>query len=507
MQQEATSLFQRYLNDPRSLPSLPEIAAGDGYQAQWIGPDGRVRLLYGGDTPLPIGRSDRRLAGTAQPGILVARTVNVNGNPTRVLTASLGPPLGGALQVAQSLAETEHALAILRAILLVVTLAGIGVAVGLGLLVARATLRPVKRLTAAAEHVAATQDLSATIEEEGDDELTRLAHSFNAMLQALDVSRQQQAQLVADAGHELRTPLTSLRTNIEVLMRAQQLPESERAELLSDVRGQLEELTTLVGDVVELARQDEQSAEPIDVRFDIIVERALERAQRRAPSLSFVTTIDEGLVRAQPALLERAVLNVLDNAIKWSPPGGPIEVRLTASPPPPAGDQLPGSFPSYHEAPAHQDQRWWRLEVRDHGPGISPEDRPHVFDRFYRAPTARALPGSGLGLAIVWRVVTTSGGRVWVEAPEGGGTLLHIELPVVEPELTGEVAPPSDGWVAADAASWPPPEGQATPLEAPLDAPVDAPPAPPAPPVPPAAPADGPADPSWDQPASGRHRS
>lgn len=466
--QELQKLYG-HLDNPGAIPL---IASHDGqYQAQLLGPDGQVLVpAYPG--PLPVGSIGHRMASTRLQGAANIRTVDVGGSPVRLLTFSLGSG-DGALQVAAPFSDAEHALATLQAILIVVTLAGIALAVGLGLIVARATLRPVERLTKAAEHVAATQDLGATIEVEGADELGRLAYSFNAMLGALDQSRQQQAQLVADAGHELRTPLTSLRTNIEVLMRAQQLPENERVDLLSDVHGQLEELTTLVGDLVELARHDEQAPEPIDVRLDIIVERALERARRRAPSLTFVTSIDEGLVRAQPALLERAVLNVLDNAVKWSPPGGPIEVRLSA------GDRLaaeglPGSFPTYQRSSTTGTRRW-SLDVRDHGPGIAAEDLPHVFDRFYRAPTARALPGSGLGLAIVWRVVTTNGGTVRVETPATGGTLVHIELPLVEPD---DIEPddtdpdntepgrgaPREEWSPAEAALWPPPDGLAAPL-------------------------------------------
>ncbi|HLI24343.1 MAG TPA: HAMP domain-containing sensor histidine kinase, partial [Acidimicrobiales bacterium] len=287
----------------------------------------------------------------------------------------------------------------------------LAMAMGYGL--GRATIRPVVSLTAAAEHVAATQDLGATIDEDGEDELGRLARAFNAMLGALAASRNQQAQLVADAGHELRTPLTSLRTNFEVLMRTRNLPEADRRQLMSDVGAQLEELTTLVGDLVELARQDEPQPEAVDVAFDAIVERALQRAKRRATSVQLQVTTEPGMVKAPPALLERAVLNVLDNAIKWSPPGGTVEVALRR-------------------------RATWTLDVRDHGPGIAPDDLPRVFDRFYRAPSARALPGSGLGLAIVRRVVEANGGSVGIWCPPEGGTVVHVELPTV-----AEDAPPA----------------------------------------------------------------
>jgi two-component system sensor histidine kinase MprB len=307
---------------------------------------------------------------------------------------------------------------------------GVAVAVGAGYAVARASLRPVERLTAAAEHVAATQDLNAAIDDDGNDELSRLAHAFNRMLGALRASRQQQAQLVSDAGHELRTPLTSLRTNIEVLLTVDRMPDADRAELLADVRGQLEELTTLIGDLVELGRQDEQQAEPTEVRLDEVVTRALDRARRRAAGTPFTVSLEPGAVRAQPALLERAVLNILDNAVKFSPPDAPIEVTLRR------GDQ-------------------WVLEVRDHGPGIDAADLPHVFDRFYRASTARMLPGSGLGLAIVAQVVAAHGGTVVALRPDGGGTVIRVELPVVtETELADEhpvpdAPPPAPEWALA----------------------------------------------------------
>ncbi len=345
-------------------------------------------------------------AGT---GTVVTHNVSTSSGPYRVLSFPIGQTATGqgvAVMILHPLGDLTHTLRDLRLILLLVALAGIAVAVGLGYVVGRATIRPVIRLTGAAEHVAATQQLDANITEEGDDELARLAHAFNAMLDALSASRRQQAQLVSDAGHELRTPLTSLRTNIEVLMRVQDLPATDRADLLGDVRGQLEELTTLIGDIVELGRQDEQEAEPMEARLDEIVGRAVERARRRAVSVAFAVSADAGLVRTNPALLERAILNVLDNAAKWSPPNGTVEVVLRR-----------GAL--------------WSLEVRDHGPGIAAEDLPRVFDRFYRADAARSLPGSGLGLAIVRQVVAAHGGTVGLSTPAGGGTLVHIDLPTV----------------------------------------------------------------------------
>jgi two-component system sensor histidine kinase MprB len=370
---------------------------------------------------LPISPNSPTLPATPRQGGLVLtnrsllQTIDYDGVRYRVITEggfSLFDGTHVAVQIARPLTDIEHSLAELRVILWVVTLGGVAVAVALGYLIGRATMRPVVRLTGAAEHVAATQDLEATIEEQGDDELASLAHSFNSMLQALAASRQQQAQLISDAGHELRTPLTSLRTNIEVLMRVRDLPDADRTELVSDVNAQLEELTTLIGDVVELSRADEQQVDKIEVRFDTIVARAVERARRRAPSVTFEVHLTPGSLRASPPLVERAVLNVLDNAAKWSPPGGLVSVWLQR------GDR-------------------WTLDVHDSGPGIAEQDLPHVFDRFYRADSARSMPGSGLGLAIVRQVITDHGGTVTASCPPPGGTLIHIELPTVaehEPE-------------------------------------------------------------------------
>jgi two-component system sensor histidine kinase MprB len=350
-----------------------------------------------GDTSVQTGQRDDYIRTAQGPGQI---------GPVRVLSIPVQTSFGpGVLQLALPLHDVNRTLDKLSYFLFLVAACGVGLALVLGYLVARSSLAPVERLTRAAEHVAATQDLDATIEVTGDDELARLAASFNAMLSALAASRRQQARLVADAGHELRTPLTSLRTNIEVLMKMRDLPEADRQALLGDVTAQLEELTTLVRDVVELARQDEQQPEPQDLRLDLIVDRAIERARRRAPSLRFDTTIDCGMVRGQPALLERAILNVFDNATKWSPPGATVEVSLARSGPD------------------------WTLQVRDHGPGIGPDDLPHVFERFYRAAAARALPGSGLGLAIVAQVVESHGGTVAIFSPQDGGALVVLTLP------------------------------------------------------------------------------
>jgi two-component system sensor histidine kinase MprB len=355
--------------------------------------------------PMSTGAAQVLKNGTGGNPIIETVTAT-NGAPYRVASVPTAFP-GVVVQIGYPLTAVDNTLAFLRLMLLLVAVGGVAVATGLGWAVGRASMRPVEELTLAAEHVAATQDLSATIDDEGNDELARLARSFNAMLAALAVSRRQQTQLVSDAGHELRTPLTSLRTNIEVLMRTKDLPSSDRDDLLADVDAQLKELTTLVGDLVDMAREDERpDAEPEPVPFNEIVERAVERAHRRALSLHFDVSLQPGEVRAQPALLERAVMNILDNAAKWSPPGGRVGVTLEAN-------------------------SAWHLTVTDQGPGIAPDDLPHIFERFYRAESARSMPGSGLGLAIVRNVVTSHGGSIDItSSATGGGTRVDIVLPL-----------------------------------------------------------------------------
>jgi two-component system sensor histidine kinase MprB len=370
--------------------------------------DGSVTVFAGNDLSSPLQPSPAEGAIVNNPGHYLIETVRYQGASYRVITQfDVYNGFPAAVQIGHPLNEVNHTLSSLGLILWLVGLGGIALAVGIGFLIGRETMKPVARLTAAAEYVAATQDLGSPIEVDSEDELGRLARSFNAMLSAVGMSRRQQAQLISDAGHELRTPLTSLRTNVELLMRAPDLPAGERSELFADVEAQLAELTSLIGDLVDMARHDEAPSETIEVRLDTIVANAVERARRRAPSsVEFDVHLTPGSVRAQPALLERAILNVLDNAVKWSPTQGRIEVWL-------------------------QRGAVWTLDVRDHGPGIAAEDLPHVFDRFYRASTARSMPGSGLGLAIVAQVMAAHGGSAQAWVPPEGGTVVHLELPVV----------------------------------------------------------------------------
>lgn len=362
--------------------------------AQVVDQSGRVMPGPAAGAKLPVSERTKAVASGLSGPFYEDR--EVQGTHLRVYTSRLTP--GEAVQVARPLDEVDRSLRNLGFVLAGVSLGGVGLAAGLGFMLARATLRPVAQLTDAAEHVTRTRDLSRRIEAGGRDELGRLATSFNTMLAALESSLRAQRRLVADASHELRTPLTSLRTNVELLER---VPPDQRREMVADITAQLEELTLLVGDLMELAREDERELATEDVRLDLLVAGAVERARRHAPDRRFETTLHPAVVEGVPARIDRAVANLLDNAAKWSPPDDPIDVRVTA-----AGE----------------------LTVRDRGPGIDQADLPHVFDRFYRAPSARGTPGSGLGLAIVRQVAESHGGSVTAESNGGGGTLLRLSL-------------------------------------------------------------------------------
>ncbi|MBR7191015.1 MULTISPECIES: HAMP domain-containing sensor histidine kinase [unclassified Gordonia (in: high G+C Gram-positive bacteria)] len=326
----------------------------------------------------------------------------------RVLTRKLDD--GNTLVLAQSLIQTDRVLKRLAWVLFVVGCGGVALAALAGTTVARAGLRPVSRLNRAVERVARTNDLTP-IPVTGNDELAKLTVSFNAMLRALDESRDRQARLVADAGHELRTPLTSLRTNLELLIAASRpgaraVPEEDMVDLRADVMAQIEELSTLVGDLVDLAREDAPEVVYEEVDLAEIVEQALERVRRRRNDVEFEVDLAPWFVFGEAHGLSRAVLNVLDNAAKWSPPGRTVRVGLT---------QIGMSTAE--------------LNVADAGPGIPEEDRGLVFERFYRSTQSRSMPGSGLGLAIVRQVVERHGGTVVADTSPLGGALIRMTLP------------------------------------------------------------------------------
>jgi two-component system sensor histidine kinase MprB len=283
---------------------------------------------------------------------------------------------------------------------LLIVAGGIAAGAAAGALVSRAALVPVRRLTRTAERIAETGDPSERVADAGGkDELARLGSAFNTMLEALENSIETQRRFVADASHELRTPLTSLQTNIEVLKQQERLAPGQRAKLFADLEREAHEMRDLITALLELARADAPQAH-IEVHLDEVVAHAVERARNRFANVTFQSTVEPTTIAGSPERLERAVWNLLENAGKWTAPGSTVEVSLEDG----------------------------ELRVRDHGPGIAAEDRDHIFDRFYRATSARALPGSGLGLAIVRDVAEAHGGSVSAEEAPGGGALLRLRL-------------------------------------------------------------------------------
>jgi two-component system sensor histidine kinase MprB len=392
--------FEEEFGPPRRPDDDADPGRGDrrlsefDTEVQVVLADGTV-LPLAGQVVLPVSDDDRDMARSGGEASL--RTVKVDGVDYRLATAPT--PVGGVVQVARELTETESAVSGVGLRLVAVGGAGVALAALVGWMVAGRAIAPVGRLTRATEHVAETQDLGEAIDVERSDEIGRLASSFNTMLAALDTSRGQQRQLVMDASHELRTPLTSLRTNIEVLARSENIAPSEKTALLSDITFELEELSSLVTELVELAT-DTASEEPVmALRLDDIAEDVAQRARRRTGRPITLST-QPSTIEGRRSQLERAMSNLVDNADKWGAAGTPIEMSVSGG----------------------------RVEVRDYGPGIEAGDAERIFDRFYRAPEARTKPGSGLGLAIVKQIVENHGGTVFARNGDDGGALVGFEV-------------------------------------------------------------------------------
>ena len=383
------------------------ITTTSATQGQVIDATGAV--VSGGG--LPVTGQVRLVAAGLAPAFFF--TVDIDGNQFRELVEHLGvgTPVvagvleeGGALQIA-TLLDVGPQLTKLGLLLGAVATTGVLVAVLLGWLVARTALLPLNALTSTVEDLAETTDVSRRLSPGGPDELGRLRRAFNRLLEALESSRRAQSQLVLDASHELRTPLTSLRTNLEVIRRVDELTLDDRSVLVDDVLVQLQELTDLVGDVAELARGDQLPAARELLRLDLLVRDAVhvQVTHGRPQEVTFDLVTEECWILGHGDRLARAVGNLLDNARKWSPPGQAVSVVC----------------------------REGAVVVHDRGVGIAPEDLPHLFDRFYRSPAARGLPGSGLGLAIVAHVVKAEGGTVQAENDPGGGARLTLQFPPV----------------------------------------------------------------------------
>lgn len=366
--------------------------------------DGSTQEVPGQGSTLVPGAPELAVARTQSGGS--ARTV-ADGNGVEYRMVAVPETIGTdryAVVMARPLAPTLRTLHQLWLTMTVTGALGVTLAAALGWLSSREALAPLRNLSGAVAHVTETDELTP-IEIHSDDELGDLTRSFNTMLNSLSSSRERQKRLIADAGHELRTPLTSMRTNIELLVaddKTGMLPEGARGEILHDIAAQLGEFTSLVGDLVQLSREDRATANPQSIDFRDVVEAAIVRAKRRGPGLHFDVELNHPLyLVGEPDTLERAVTNLLDNAVKFSPPGGTIHVHLD-------GDQL---------------------RIADQGPGIADEDLPHVFDRFYRSDQARNTPGTGLGLSIVAHTITSHGGQVTARRSAEGGAEFVVRLP------------------------------------------------------------------------------
>jgi two-component system sensor histidine kinase MprB len=380
------------------IATLPARRGGPTPYVQLVGSEGQYRTLGTEDAVLPIDGGTKAVAAGERDEFF--SDARVQGVHVRLLTTPVAD--GVALQVGRSIDSTDRVLSRLRLILVLVCLGAFALAVALGRLVSRNVVAPIVAVTAAARHIAETEDLGQRIEVTSSDEVGELAQHFNAMLDTLEGSVAAQRQLVADASHELRTPITSLRTNIEVLAESDALPREERERLRADVEEQVAELGALVTDLIELARGEEPRRDTEDVRLDELVDEAVARARRHAPQVHFEVELEPAVVEGTRERLARAVNNLLDNAAKHSD-----RVDVVAGP---SG-----------------------VRVRDHGGGIADEDLPHLFDRFYRGASARGRPGSGLGLAIVRQVALQHGGAVSARNVDGGGAEFVLELPAVAP--------------------------------------------------------------------------
>jgi two-component system sensor histidine kinase MprB len=326
-------------------------------------------------------------------------TTAIGGVHSRVLT--LSAPVG-IVRLSTSLVGVDRNLAHLRWLLILISVGGIGAALLLGALVSGRALAPLRRLTTTTEQIVETGDLSRRTGQRGRDEISRLSTRLDELLSMLEASLRTQRQLVADASHELRTPIATLRANFELLAEPGTLDDGERTELLADVRDELESMTTLVGELVELARGEEPDLPASEFRLDEVVRIAVDRTAKRAPEISFRTQLEPTLVTGVPERVERAVANLLDNARKWSPASGEVDVAV-------------------HDG---------LVEVRDRGPGVADADRTRVFDRFYRSPATRGMPGAGLGLAIVKQIADAHGGTVTIDNAPGGGAVVRLQLSI-----------------------------------------------------------------------------
>jgi len=400
------------LRESQTLPPLNTVVGGPPSRAKALLQlsSGRRGKIASGPRKLPIHFRLFLPSSSAAVQVQVApnkigpdipktqfSTETIKNVPTRVLKLSLR---GETVTISRPLLEVDRNLSHLRWLLVFICLGGIGAAALLGALVSGRAVAPLRRLTETTERIVETGDLSERTGQRGRDEISRLSARLDELLSSLEASLRTQRQLVADASHELRTPIATLRANVELLADPGALDADDRVELAADVRDELESMTSLVGELVELARGEELDVSPSRFRLDEVVRAAVDRAARRAPGVSFRTRLEPSLVTGVPERVERAVANLVDNARKWSPLGETIDV-------------------SVHNG---------LVEVRDRGPGIATEDLPLVFNRFYRSAKARGMPGAGLGLAIVKQIADAHDGSITADQAPDGGAILRLQL-------------------------------------------------------------------------------
>ncbi|GLU47567.1 HAMP domain-containing sensor histidine kinase [Nocardiopsis ansamitocini] len=378
------------------------------FSLQLISPDGTVVVPISGPqelAPLPVVEEDREIAGYDETGALKVREARVDGEPYRIATISFGQR-NGAIQVGQRLGPTEHLLETLSGQMFLVGSIVLLSAAAAGWLVARRITGRLVRLTEAAEYVSSTGRLDRVGPAEGNggkDEVGRLGNAFNAMLARLASSKEEQRRLVQNASHELRTPLTSLRTNVSVMRRFERLSPDAQGRLLDDLEGETRELTDLVNELVGLATETREDEAPHELVLGELAERVAARSRRRT-GREVTVDADASAVFGRPGALERAMSNPVENSAKFDPTGtAPIEIVV----------------------------REGTVEIRDRGPGIDPAESGHVFERFYRATSARSMPGSGLGLSMVHDIAQAHGGTVFARSREGGGSVIGFSLPTV----------------------------------------------------------------------------
>ncbi|SEQ59065.1 ATP-binding protein [Microlunatus flavus] len=407
--QEVAASIAQDLSGPaaRSIATTGTLSA-DLRQAGMVvveAVDGQGRVLGIPGEARQLVVETRDLAATNPDASTLRRSGRISDGHRYVVVAVPLAGTGYALLVGRSLEPVLQVLEVQRLVLGGICLAGILAAAVAGVIVGASGLRPMRQLTEAMQHVTATQDFQPVSVRYAKGDLVTMAASFNLMLASLTKARERQSRLVADAGHELRTPLTSLRTNVDLLatdLRRDRLGVEQKEAVLGDVQGQLGELSEMISDLVHVARDDSALAlAPLDVRD--VVTSALERVQRRAQGVSFDVELQPFFVVANADSLRRAVTNLLDNAVKWSPPGSTVRVRLEGN----------------------------RLRVSDAGPGIPDADLPYVFDRFFRGESGRKTKGTGLGLAIVAKTMDEIGGSVHAGRSAEGGAEFTLQLPGV----------------------------------------------------------------------------